>query len=385
MSALDWLFALALLVVALAAAWLLRRATAERTEAQLSATQAERAADERAQAAAALQAQIAALHQAYPEPVLVVSPDRRVLAQNAAAEALFGAHAAGQTIMALTRSVELDELASLCLAGERDTDRVIALGQARNPYRARAVQAAAHGVVLALQDLTELQRLGRARRDFVANISHELRTPLTAIQLLVETLRGPAAQTPDTRAELLERIAVETEALALLAQELLDLAQIESGQAHLRLVPTSVAELAGAVTERLAPLAERKQVVVAVDVPAGLTALADEASLARALSNLVHNAIKYTPAGGRVWVRAAAAEADVAIEVSDTGPGISPADLPRVFERFYRGDRARAGSGSGLGLAIARHVVEAHGGRITVTSSGQPGQGAVFRVTVPAA
>jgi two-component system phosphate regulon sensor histidine kinase PhoR len=135
----------------------------------------------------------------------------------------------------------------------------------------------------------------------------------------------------------------------------------------------------------MAPLAEHKQVTIEVDAPAGLLALADEAQLTRALGNLVHNAIKFAPAGGRVWVRAAPAEADVAIEVGDTGPGIPPADLPRIFERFYRGDRARAGSGTGLGLAIAKHVVEAHGGTLTVTSPGRPGQGAVFRLTLPSA
>ncbi|MBI4769920.1 MAG: hypothetical protein HY784_05760 [Chloroflexi bacterium] len=176
---------------------------------------------------------------------------------------------------------------------------------------------------------------------------------------------------------------MEVEALQQLAQELLDLAQIESGRALVRLVPVPVSELVSAPVERLRPQAERKGQQVEVDVSAELVALADEEQVRRAIGNLLHNAIKFTPQGGRVRLRAQAAGDDVLVEVSDSGPGIPPEDLPRVFERFFRGDRARAGGGTGLGLAIARHVVEAHGGRIWAESEGRPGKGAVFRFTLP--
>ncbi len=135
-------------------------------------------------------------------------------------------------------------------------------------------------------------------------------------------------------------------------------------------------------TRRLAPQAAQKRQTVTVDAPPGLAVLADAEQINRALGNLLHNAIKFTPPNGRIWVRAARSGEEIVIEVADTGPGIPPEDLPRVFERFFRGDRARAGGGTGLGLAIAKHVVEAHGGKIWVESEGRAGRGAVFRFTL---
>jgi two-component system phosphate regulon sensor histidine kinase PhoR len=152
-----------------------------------------------------------------------------------------------------------------------------------------------------------------------------------------------------------------------------------------RLVPVPVSELVASVAGRLGPQAERKQITLVAQIPVSLRAWADPDQLTRALGNLVHNAIKFTPPGGTVRVSAEAANGDITIAVADTGPGIPPEDLPRVFERFFRGDRARTSGGTGLGLAITKHVVEAHGGRIWVESEGRPGQGAVFRLTLAAA
>jgi two-component system phosphate regulon sensor histidine kinase PhoR len=238
------------------------------------------------------------------------------------------------------------------------------------------------GVVLVLQDLSEVQRLGRARRDFIANISHELRTPLTSIHLLLDNLVSGMARAPDEFTASLEQIGAEVQVLEQMAQELLDLAQIESGQAVVRLVPTPVEDLVANAVERLRPQAEHKHQAMTVEVPAGLTALADAMQVNRALGNLLHNAIKFTPTEGRIWVRAQAHNGEVLVEVADTGPGIAPEDLPRVFERFFRGDRSRRSGGTGLGLAIAKHVVEAHGGKIWVESEGRPGHGATFRFTL---
>ena len=355
-------------------------------EAELRLGQVERRLHDQREAAARSAALLTALQEAQLDAVLIIAADRNVQALNPAAKALFGAQAAaGQTLILLSRSVELDELVEHCLSGGADCDRQLVLGPGHVPYRARAVLTAGNGVVLVLQDLGELQRLGRARRDFVANISHELRTPLTSIRLRVDTLRSHPARSPAEQDDLLEKISVETEALGQLSQELLDLAQIESGQALVRLVPVSVAALVTTVIERLGPQAARKQISVVEDVPARLLAWADTAQLTRALGNLVHNAIKFTPPGGEIRVTAAAAEGDVVVQVADTGPGIPPEDLPRVFERFFRGDKARAGGGTGLGLAIAKHVVEAHGGRLEVASEGRPGRGATFRFTLAAA
>ena len=389
----PWLLAGLLGVAALGLAWGLSRARARQARAEQSLDDSARSLETLSLTAEWYAAQLQAMLQARLEPVLVVAADRTVADMNAAARALFPLPAdVGQTLIQVTRSVELDALAAHCLAGGADLDRQVLVGRNQQPYRVRAALASSpgageqyRGVMLWLQDLSELQRLGRARRDFVANISHELRTPITSIRLLVDTLRGTAPVDAAARDDLLEKISVETEALAQLAQELLDLAQIESGQTLVRMVAAPVAHLVASVTDRLGPQAERKHQTITVEVPPELIVLADTAQVTRALGNLLHNAIKFTPDEGRIWVTARRLDGDVMLEVGDTGRGISTEDLPRVFERFFRGDRSRASGGTGLGLAIAKHVVEAHGGRIWVESEGRIGRGAVFRFTLPAA
>jgi two-component system phosphate regulon sensor histidine kinase PhoR len=385
---LPWIIAfLSVVAIGLVIAW--RRARRKWAAVEQAAAQAQQAAAEAEAKVGQSAAQLSALHLAEPDCVLLLDRERALLSLNPAASALFGPNARpGQSLIAATRSVELDELTAHALAGGADCDRQVALGNGAQPYRARAVPVGdngMYGVALILIDQGELQRLGRARRDFVANISHELRTPITSIRLLVDTLRSGVPSDPTTRADLLEKIAAETETLGQLSQELLDLAQIESGQAMVRMVPVPVAQLAVEVVERLTPQAARKRHSVCVEVAPDLTALADVDQVERALGNLVHNAIKFTPPEGNIWVRATQQDGDVVLEVADTGPGISPQDLPRVFERFFRGDRSRTSGGTGLGLAIAKHVVEAHGGRIWAESEGRPGQGAVFRFTLPSA
>lgn len=379
--------------LALVLAWRQARTNARQARLDQSLADTSRSLDNMSLMAEWHAAQMQAMLQARLEPFLLVSADRTVAEMNPAARTLFPPPAAlGQNLIQVTRSVELEALAEHCLAGGADLDRQVLIGRIQHPYRARAALASSpgngdtyRGVVLWLQDLSELQRLGRSRRDFVANISHELRTPITSIRLLVDTLRGSAPVEAAARADLLEKISVETEALAQLAQELLDLAQIESGQTLVRMVNAPVAQLISGVTDRLGPQAERKHQTIAVEVADDLVALADQDQVTRALGNLLHNAIKFTPDGGRIWVKAARLEADIVMEVGDSGPGIPSDDLPRVFERFFRGDRSRASGGTGLGLAIAKHVVEAHGGRIWVESEGRAGRGAIFRFTLPAA
>jgi two-component system phosphate regulon sensor histidine kinase PhoR len=390
---LPWVLAGLLGAIALGLAWWLARVGSRQAVGEQSLADMARSLENMSGAAEWYSAQLQSILQARLEPFLLVSADRTVTDMNPAARALFQPPAeSGQTLILVTRSAELDALAEHCLAGGADLDRQVLIGRNQQPYRARAVLATAlrngdpyRGVVLWLQDLSELQRLGRARRDFVANISHELRTPITSIRLLVDTLRGTAPVNAAARDELLEKISVETEALAQLAQELLDLAQIESGQTLVRMVSAPVAQLVSGVTDRLGPQAKRKRQTITVDVPEGLVALADRDQVTRVLGNLVHNAIKFTPDEGRVWVKASELDGDILLEVGDSGRGIPPEDLPRVFERFFRGDRSRASGGTGLGLAIAKHVVEAHGGRIWVESEGRAGRGAIFRFTLPAA
>jgi len=337
---------------------------------------------------------VSAVGDASLDAILIFKTDHSIIYQNPIAEALFGKPPeATHSLIALTRHHEIDKLASDVLAGQDDLDRQVFIGG--RTYRAPAATFAGGGVIC-LTDVSELQRLGRARRDFIGNISHELRTPLTAIRLLTDTLKSPAGQNPEVAQTLIDKIIVETEALSQLAQELLDLSAIESGQVMMKMLPTPLQPVLLKPVERLAELAARKQVTVEVDVPSEIKALMDESQIERAILNLLHNAIKFTPAQGRIHLRAEAAAMPIdkrtgkqmdgqwlQVEVIDTGSGIDRDDLPRIFERFYRADRSRSSGGTGLGLAIAKHIVEAHGGCIWAESDGL-GRGATFRFLLPA-
>lgn len=245
---------------------------------------------------------------------------------------------------------------------------------------------------IVIEDLTELRRLERARRDFIANISHELRTPLASVRLLAETLEE-AIDTDREQAQIfVEKIENEIQHLTALVSETLDLSRIESGQMPLVIEPVEAEQLVREVMARMLPLAQRHRVTLHTDLDQGKTLVAaDSKQIIRVLVNLVHNAIKFTPSGGIVVIGTHLQEGGNAqgFFVRDTGIGIPPEDLPRIFERFYKVNRARSkadfigpgGAGSGLGLAIARHVVEAHGGRIKVEST--VGKGSTFTFTLP--
>jgi len=240
------------------------------------------------------------------------------------------------------------------------------------------------GFLIILQDLTRVRRLETVRRDFVSNISHELRTPLASLKALVDTLRDGALDDPPAAQRFLDRMDTEVDAMTQMVQELLELSRIESGQVPLRLQPVSVAEVVAPPTERLRPQAERAGLALSLAIPPGLPpVLADAERVQQVVTNLVHNAIKFTPAGGQVTVSAAAQRGEVVISVRDTGVGIPAADLPRIFERFYKADRARRRGGTGLGLAIAKHIVQGHGGRLWAES--REGHGSTFYFSLQAA
>lgn len=244
--------------------------------------------------------------------------------------------------------------------------------------------AGAEGYLVILQDLTRIRRLETVRRDFISNISHELRTPLAGLKALVDTLRGGAIDDPPAAKRFLERMDNEVDALAQMVEELLELSRIESGQVPLRLMPTPVAEVVIPAVERLRPQAERAGLTVRLLLPPDLPpALADADRARLVLTNLVHNAVKFTPPGGQITVTAESVGEEVVVAVKDTGVGIPAEDLPRIFERFYKADRARSGGGTGLGLAIAKHIVQGHGGRIWAESV--EGQGSTFYFTLPVA
>jgi two-component system phosphate regulon sensor histidine kinase PhoR len=250
----------------------------------------------------------------------------------------------------------------------------------------RAGRAADGSAWAVLQDVSELRRLQLMRAEFIDNLSHELRTPLTTIGLLAETLALDADALPPRAAERVGKIEVETGHLVQMVNEMLDLARIESGARLLTLDDVDVIGLAAATLERIALFAERHGVRLRLDAPEPAPHVrGDAARLGQALLNLIHNAVKFSPPGGEVVVRVRPDRGAVTVAVVDRGPGIPVTAQPRIFERFYKVDRARgqAGTGTGLGLSIARHVVEAHGGRIWVES--EEGSGCTFLFSVPAA
>ena len=260
-------------------------------------------------------------------------------------------------------------------------------------YREHALQInvyalpteAPSAVLIQISDITELQRLGRVRRDFVANISHELRTPVTSLQLLVETLTKELATDKPLITDLLNKQQEQVSVLHQLTEEMMGLALIESGQMPIRLIETSIGDLIHKAVDVLRVQAEHKGIQIEMTDSSALCVWADSAAVHKVLNNLLHNAIKFTPAGGHIVISAAQVDDNVEIQITDTGIGITARDLPRIFERFYKADQSRASTvtrGTGLGLAIAKHIVEGHGGKIWAESI--EGKGSTFHFTLPA-
>ncbi|MBI3669047.1 MAG: PAS domain-containing protein [Acidobacteria bacterium] len=347
--------------------------------------------DERNRSAAILRSMV--------EGVAVISAEERILFCNEAFARILGLQAGkseGRRLVEVTRQAELLGVVKQVLAGREGVRSWLVMGTVRPrsfavtaaPIAAAGANAgteATAGAVLVLHDISELRRLERVRRDFVANVSHEFKTPLTAIQGFAETLLAGALEDQENRPRFLEIISEHARRLGRLTDDLLKLAQIEAEQMELDFRAVSVAELIEGCVETTRLRAEQKQLTLAAECPDGLPAVGgDRARLAEVLQNLLDNAVQYTPAGGRVTLRARAAEREVIITVSDTGIGIPQADQERIFERFYRVDAARSREvgGTGLGLSIAKHIVEAHGGRIWVEST--VGQGSDFHFSIPA-
>ncbi len=243
---------------------------------------------------------------------------------------------------------------------------------------------AATGAVMVLHDISDIRRLERSRRDFVANVSHEFKTPLTAIQGFAETLLGGALEDTFNSRRFIEIIRDHALRLGRLTDDLLKLAQIEAGQLQLEMRPVAPADVIEPCIEISRVKAEQKQLRLEAEFAADLPLMSgDVRTFQEILQNLLDNALRYSSPGGRIVVTAAEAGPDIVISVSDTGIGISKADQERIFERFYRADtaRSRESGGTGLGLSIAKHLVEAYGGRITVQS--EVGHGSTFFVFLP--
>ena len=386
----EWLFLLAA-VSALAIAYKCRSQSRQLTAAQSDIsrrdTEIARLQEELRESIAsrdASEALLAAYAGVSFDLALILDEESRIVSCNRAAQDLFGARdVAGMHLSQALDSPELNAIVRFALEKEDSLEEQFKLDAAW--YRAKtAATALADGrryIGVALQDITDLVNLNRARRDLVANISHELRTPITRIRLIIEGLFLDADR-PKRKASIqsLKEIAMETDALLWLSQELLDLSMIESGEAIMRLVPLPLKPLVDDAIERLRTQAEMKNLRMVSRMPRDASVLCDGDQLRRVLGNLLHNAIKWSPPGDAITITASESADEIRVSVFDNGPGV-PEDLrERVFERFYQADVSRSGDeGTGLGLAICKHIVEAHGGEIWAEGNGNvPGGHFVF-------
>jgi two-component system phosphate regulon sensor histidine kinase PhoR len=337
------------------------------------------------------QARLRAVLQGMVEGVLVLDKVGRVILANPRLRELFGVWGAveGRPALEVIRRADVEAALVAAAHTPEPVVREIQLGGAAGRHlQMHAVRFPAHGALLGtvavFHDVTEIHRLEGIRRDFVANVSHELRTPLTAIRGFAETLRGsdvPAEQ----RQQYLDVILRHADRLTALIEDLLELSRIEGGIRGLAPEPVDAAALARDLLQDLKPRLDAGQLQAEVRAEPTPRVLADRRALEQVLLNLLDNAIKYSEKGGRIEIAVSGSAPWVRIDVADTGIGIPEADRARVFERFYRVEKARSRDlgGTGLGLAIVKHLVQAQDGEVFVSS--REGQGTVFTVRLPAA
>src|SRR2546421_706136 len=338
------------------------------------------------------QAQQQALFNSMVEGVLLLDGHERVRLVNQALERLFGltGDIRGRTMMEALRLHELQELAGRVRTEGQVLGFELALPGLDN--RCLQVNATAlrerdgklQGMILVFHDLTRLKQLENTRQEFVANVSHELRTPLSMIKGYVETLINGAKDDPNVAMRFLQTIEKHADRLTCLIEDLLTISRLESGQIVMNIQKVGLRSVAEDVKDDLLSRAGDKKVKLENQVPDDVVVRADADRVQQVIFNLVDNAIKYGRPEGRVWISARLADGQFAeISVRDNGPGIPPDSIDRVFERFYRADKARSREqgGTGLGLSIVKHIVQSHGGEVWVESD--LGRGTNFFFTLP--
>ena len=320
--------------------------------------------------------------------VILTDIEGNIVLTNKAAQRLFGIrgeNAKAKPLIEVVREHELNDILKSCLETGREQIAQFDSGTSNKFLRAIAIlidRERQGGALVLVQDLTELKGLQTMRRELVGNISHEFRTPLAGIKAMVETLQGGAIDDQTVASDFLGRIEAEVDRLAQLVAELTELSRIETGRVELELEPVNLNLLVEEVITQLKPQAERQGLSLKNELAADLPLVqANKERIRQVIVNLMHNAIKFNCPGGSVSAATKRLEDTVVMEVSDTGTGIANDDLPRIFERFYKADRSRSGHGSGMGLAIAKHVVEAHGGQIWAES--EEGKGSTFSFSLP--
>lgn len=342
--------------------------------------------------------QLSAVLSGMAEGVIAIDARRRLLFANASADMLFGLDpsSANRTVPELIRSPRVQEAVEATLAGQGPHRAEITLAGRDPTLRAQERTLSVHGTplsgsppagaVLVFHDVTELRRLERMRQDFVANVSHELKTPLASIKAYTETLLDWALRDETVNVRFLNRIEEQADRLNQLILDLLSLAKLESGHQPFEHGPLELAPVLRTCVEAQRDRAEAKRLDLRVDLAPldqHLQVIADEEAVRQIFDNLIDNALKHTPEGGSVRLSCLVEADQVLVEVTDTGFGIPRDDLPRVFERFYRVDKARSRElgGTGLGLSIVKHLVQSIGGQVFVES--RVGHGSTFRVQFP--
>jgi two-component system phosphate regulon sensor histidine kinase PhoR len=320
--------------------------------------------------------------------VLLTNAEANIVLTNTAARNLLNIEAdntEGRPLIEVVREFEFNELLSTCLETGREQIAQFESSLSNRFLRVIAIPFSNDrpgGALLLIQDLTEVRSLQTMRREMVGNISHEFRTPLAAIKAMVETLRDVAVDDREAARDFLSRIEVEVDRMTQLVAELTELSRIETGKAELELEPMDISGLVEEAVAQLRPQAERQKLALETSLASGLPSVTvDKERVRQVMVNLIHNAIKFNRPGGNIRITTKSSGEAVSIEVTDTGIGIAREDLPHIFERFYKGDKSRAGQGSGIGLAIAKHVVESHGGNIQVES--EEGKGTTFTINLP--
>jgi len=320
--------------------------------------------------------------------VIMTDDEGRVLLANQAAERMFdfdGEKVRGEHLIEVVRDYEIDRALKSCLETSMEYTAQLDFGSGKRFIRVIAVPLVTDGLTGALllfQDLTELKGLQTMRRELVGNISHELRTPLAGIKAIIETLQNGAISDRKAAKDFLTRVDSEIDRMMQMVMELTELSRIESGRGDLKRDTVNLNSLIEEAIASFKPQADRKSIALSAELFTDLPLIrADKDRIYQVITNLVHNAIKFTHSGGAVLISTEGSENWVLVKVSDTGVGISKEDLTRIFERFYKADKARSGEGAGLGLAIAKHVVQAHGGNIWVES--EEGKGSTFFFNLP--
>ena len=318
--------------------------------------------------------------------VVMTDAEEKLLLTNPAAELLFNfkeENVNGHPLIEAVHDYEIDEIVKKCLRTTHEqTAQLEANGRFIRVIAVPITTGRSYSTLVLFQDLTELRNLQTMRRELIGNISHDLRTPIAGIKAMVETLQDTAIDDKQVALDFLTRINGEVDRLTQMVTELTELSHIETGKAELRRVPTNLNSLIEEVISQMRPQAESKQVTITTDFNSNLPVIKiDKDRIRQTLTNLVHNAIKFNNPGGKVTISTTFHNESAIVSVSDTGMGISKEDLPHIFERFYKADKARSQGGSGLGLAIAKHTIQAHGGSISVKS--EQGKGSVFSFNLP--